>query len=168
MANQTVTELQSKARAAWANLSRQAQGLDAYLERADAPGEWTARQVLCHLSFEPGFKPSALLRTFSTHDLPVIEISAGETFVTPERQKMALEDLMGGLDAQRRDLFAYLDGLGEADLARQARIPLFKQFMGTDEISIPMFVGAMFDYHWNDHAGQLGKIRKAVGLPEVK
>jgi len=27
-----------------------------------------------------------------------------------------------------------------------------------------MYVGAMFDYHWNDHAGQLEKIRQAVGL----
>jgi len=25
----------------------------------------------------------------------------------------------------------------------------------------------MFDYHWNDHAGQIAKIRKANGLPAV-
>jgi hypothetical protein len=24
---------------------------------------------------------------------------------------------------------------------------------------------ALFDYHWNDHAGQLAKIRPAVGPP---
>jgi hypothetical protein len=36
--------------------------------------------------------------------------------------------------------------------------------MGTDEITIEMYLGAMFDYHWNDHAGQLEKIRQAVGL----
>ena len=39
--------------------------------------------------------------------------------------------------------------------------------MGTDEITIPMFVGAIFGYHWNDHAGQLAKIRKAAGLPDA-
>jgi len=27
-----------------------------------------------------------------------------------------------------------------------------------------MYLGAMFDYHWNDHAGQLEKIWQAVGL----
>lgn len=37
--------------------------------------------------------------------------------------------------------------------------------MGTDEITVPVFVGAMFDYHWHDHAGQLAKIRAVVGLP---
>ncbi len=90
------------------------------------------------------------------------------TNVTPERQKMTLAELAHALDSQRRGLFEYLERLGDSDLQRKARIPLFKQFMGTDEIPIPMFVGAMFDYHWNDHAGQLGKIRQAVGLPEAR
>jgi hypothetical protein len=40
--------------------------------------------------------------------------------------------------------------------------------MGTDEISIATYVGAMFDYHWGDHAGQLAKIRKAAGLPDAR
>jgi len=168
MANATVTELRKKSDAAWANLGRQAEGLGPYLERSDAPGEWTTRQVLCHLLFEPGFKPSALLKTFAQRDLPLIDVKPGDTNVTPERQKMDIKELMDGLDAQRSDLYAYLDGLSDADLGRKARIPLFKQFMGTDEIPIPMFVGAMFDYHWNDHAGQLAKIRKAVGLPDAK
>jgi hypothetical protein len=35
--------------------------------------------------------------------------------------------------------------------------------MGTDE----MYVGALFDYHWNDHAGQLAKIRQAMLLTSV-
>jgi hypothetical protein len=35
--------------------------------------------------------------------------------------------------------------------------------MGTDEITLPVYVGAMFDYHWNDHAGQIAEIRKANG-----
>jgi len=32
---------------------------------------------------------------------------------------------------------------------------------------MPVYVGAMFDYHWNDHAGQIAKIRKANGLPDA-
>jgi len=35
-------------------------------------------------------------------------------------------------------------------------------------VPIPVYVGALFDYHWSDHAGQLAKIRKAVGLPDAK
>jgi preprotein translocase subunit SecA len=78
---------------------------------------------------------------------------------------MTLSQFRGALEAQRRRVLEYIEGLEEpAFERRKARIPLFKQFMGTDEITIDMYLGAMFDYHWNDHAGQLEKIRQAVGL----
>jgi hypothetical protein len=41
-------------------------------------------------------------------------------------------------------------------------------FMGTDEIPLGRSVGAMFDFHWRDHAGQLAKIRRATGLPGAR
>ena len=168
MANQTVTELRKKSDAAWGNLSRQLQGMEPHIDRSDAPGEWTTREVLSHLLFEAGFDPSAFLRTFTDRNLPVVDVNASDTHMTPERRKATLKELTDSLDAQRKSLFAYLDGLSDAELARKARIPLFKDFMGTDEIPIPMFVGAMFDYHWNDHASHIAKIRKAAGLPEAK
>jgi hypothetical protein len=167
MATSTVAELRKKADAAWADLTRQLQGMEPHMERADAPGEWTTRQVLAHLLFEAGWKPVPVLSSFASHDLPVIEIKPGLAEVTPERQKMTLKEFRDALDAQRHEVFDYLEGLSDADLQRKARIPLFKQFMGTDEIAIPVYVGAMFAYHWSDHAGQLAKIRKAAGLPEA-
>jgi len=165
MATQAVRELEAKSDAAWTNLTAQLAGMEPYLERADAPGEWTAREVLSHLLHAPGWSPATVLRSFSERDLPVVEIDAGETFLTPERKTMTLPQFVAALDGQRRDVFVYLRTLSEAELGRKARIPLFKSFMGTDEIPLPMFVGAMFDYHLNDHAGQVAKIRKAVGLP---
>lgn len=166
MPGKIVSELKSKTDAAWANLMRQGQGLEPHLERSDAPGEWTTRQVLCHLLFEPGWDPVATLKTFSERDLPLVEIEPGKTYLTEERTKMTFKQLIEALDDQRRRLFAYLDPLSDADLQRRtARIPFFKQFMGTDEIPMARYVGALFDFHWNDHAGQLAKIRKAVGLP---
>ncbi len=167
MASTTVLELRKKNDAAAENLWRQLQGMEPYLDRSDAPGEWTTRQVLCHLLDDPDWNPVATLKSFTTAKLPVIEINPGDAPVTPERQKMTLAELREALEAQRRDIFDYLESLGEADLGRKAKIPLFKQFMGTDEIALPMYVGAMFDYHWNDHAGQIAKIRKANGLPDA-
>jgi hypothetical protein len=167
MASESVRELERNVSAAHENLSRQLRGLEPHLERSDAPGEWTAREVLSHLLFRPGFSPVALLKTFADRDLPVVEIVPGATFLDDHRRKMTLKEFADALDTQRRAVLEYLGGLTEAQLARRARIPLFKQFMGTDEITIPMFVGAIFGYHWNDHAGQLAKIRKAIGLPEA-
>ena len=167
MANATVKELREKSDAAWANLTRQLQGMEPHMERSDAPGEWTTRQVLSHLLFEPGWHPVSVLKRFADRDLPLVEITPGQTTVTEERRRMTIRQFLDALQAPRRDVFAYLEGLREAELQRKARIPLFKQFMGTDEIAVPVYVRALFDVHWNDHAGQLTKIRKAVGLPEA-
>jgi len=168
MTSPILKELRVKTDAAWAHLTNQLQGMEPYVERSDAPGEWTTREVLAHLLFEPEWNPVDFLKKFSDRDLPLGEIKAGEVNMTPERRTMTVRQFMDALDAQRRGVFAYLEGLPEADLQRRkARIPLFKQFMGTDEIALPVYVGAMFDFHWNDHAGQLAKIRKAVGLPDA-
>jgi DinB superfamily len=167
MTTAAVRDLEAKADAAWKNLSAQLEGMGPFLERSDEPGEWTTREVLSHLLFEPGWDTVALLKTFAHSDLPVIEIEAGDAFLSPERRQMTIEAFVEALEAQRRSVFAYLATLPEAELTRKARIPLFKTFMGTDEIPIPAFVGAMFAYHINDHAQQLAKIRDAVGLPRA-
>ncbi|HEU5322626.1 MAG TPA: DinB family protein, partial [Methylomirabilota bacterium] len=148
MASATVRGLKAKSDTAWGELMRQVEGMEPYLERADAPGEWTAREVLSHLLFEPGTDMVAFLKSFALKDLPVKEVEPGSTYLDARRERMRLEDFVDALDAQRRGIFDYLDSLADADLERKARIPLFKTFMGTDEIAIPVFVGAMFDYHW--------------------
>lgn len=168
MAITVVQDLEARSEAAWKNLTAQLTGMTPFLERSDEPGEWTTRQVLTHLLFPPGWDAVAVLKSFASGDLPVIEIEAGDPFMSTERRAMTLEQLVDALDVQRRSVFAYLESLTEADLTRKARIPLFKTFMGTDEISLPTFVEAIFEYHINDHAEQLAKIRDAVGLPAAK
>jgi len=168
MATTVVGDLKAKADAAWTNLTAQLDGMAPFLERADEPGEWTTRQVLTHLLFPPSWDMVALLTSFAHTDLPVIAIEAGDPCLSPERRTMTLPQLVAALDAQRRAVFDYLDTLSENDLTRMARIPLFKAFMGTDEVPLPAFVGAIFEFHINDHASQLAKIRDAVGLPAAK
>ena len=165
MASAVVSELKKKSDAAATNLTSQLQDMEPCLDKSDAPGEWTTRQVLCHLLAAPDWKPVATLKSFATSNLPLIEIAPGEAPVTPERLTMTTAQLLDALEAQRREIFSYLETLDDADLGRKARIPLFKQFMGTDEIALPIYVGAMFDYHWSDHAEQIAKIRKANGMP---
>jgi len=168
MAHAKVNDLRARSDKAWAQLKAQIQGMEPHLDKSDAPGQWTAREVLCHLLFKPGWRPVPLLKTFADTNLPVININPGDTDVSVERKAMTLKQFADALDTQRREVMAYLDGLSEADLKRKSRIPIFKEIMGTEEVDIPTFVGALFEYHWNDHSGQLAKIRKAVGLPDAK
>src|SRR4029453_2375271 len=165
MTSKHAQDLRGRIDVASENLSRQLQGMDAHMERADAPGEWTTREVLSHLLFEPGFDPAATLASFSERDYPVVETAPGGPFLDEQPRQLTLSQFRDALDAQRRRVLDYIEGLDDSAFERRrARIPPFKQFMGTDEITIDMYLGAMFDYHWNDHAGQLEKIRQAVGL----
>jgi hypothetical protein len=173
MANQIVAELRITTDAVWNKLSAQLQGMECHMERSNGPGEWTTRQVLCHLLGAPGWRPVPVLSTFvkaepgEAAELPVIDITPGQTHVTPERQMMKLQQFKNAIDRHRREVFEYLETLSAADLQRKARIPLFKQFLGTDEVTVPIWIGIYFVVHWGDHAGQLAKIRQAVGLPEA-
>jgi hypothetical protein len=171
MASQIVVELRVTTDAAWSKLSAQLQGMDSYLERSDRSGEWTTRQVLCHLLGAPGWRPVPVLSAFvkpGEGELPLIDVQPGQVQVTPERQMMRLQQFKLAIDRHRREVFEYLETLSDADLQRKARIPLFTQFLGTDEVTIPVWVGANFVVHWTDHTAQLAKIRKAVGLPEAR
>ncbi len=49
MASKIASELKAKSDAAAGKLTRQLQGMEAYMERSDAPGQWTTREVLSHL-----------------------------------------------------------------------------------------------------------------------
>lgn len=169
MASTTLEMLRARTDAAFARITAQLQGMEPHLDRADAPGEWTTREVLSHLLFEPGWDPVATLEQFAERDLATLDIEASNHYCTDDRRRLSLADLIGALDAQRRQVFGHLAAFTDAQLARRKiRIPLFEQFMGTDEISIAAYVGAMLDFHWNDHAGQLAKIRAAAGLPEAR
>ncbi|HME93836.1 MAG TPA: hypothetical protein VKN16_06435 [Methylomirabilota bacterium] len=168
MPSRIVGDLRRAVDATWARLNAQLQGMESHLERSDAPGEWTTRQVLSHLLSPPGWRPLPVLFAFTTDDPPVIEIQPGRTYVTPERQMMRLHQFVKALDRHRLEVFEYLETLSDEDLlARRARIALFKPLVGTDEVTIPVWVRTLFGVHWDDHAGQLAKIRKAVGLPDA-
>jgi len=54
MASKHAQDLRRRIDAASENLSRQLQGMDAHMERADAAGEWTTREVLSHPSSSLG------------------------------------------------------------------------------------------------------------------
>jgi hypothetical protein len=50
-------DLRDQVNAAHRNLSGHLRGMEPYLERSDAPGEWTVREVLSHCSFSRASTP---------------------------------------------------------------------------------------------------------------
>jgi peptide deformylase len=78
MADAMLDDLRKKSDAAWANLTRQLQGMEPHLERADAPGQWTVREVLAHLLDGSGTDPVAAMKRFSAGALPTVELGAAQ------------------------------------------------------------------------------------------
>jgi hypothetical protein len=77
--------------------------------------------TVCHLLFEPGLRPVGLRERFASREPPLVEITPGVATVTPERGRMTLAGLTAALDAQRREVFAYLETLaGQLAQIRQA------------------------------------------------
>jgi len=168
MAGRLVSDINAKSAAALTRLARQLDGIDPHIDRASAPGEWTTREILAHLLGDPGWDPLASLKTFAHRDLPTIDVAVGAVVMTAERRTMTAKQFVDAIERRRQKIVAYLDALPEGELTgRKARIPVFKQFMGTEEIPLHVYAGALLDLHWNDHAGQLAKIRTANGLPEA-
>jgi len=168
MAGRLVSEINAKSAAALTRLARQLDGMDPYLDSAPARGEWTTREVLAHLLGDPGWDPLAALKSFAHRDLPTIDVTVGTVVMTAERRTMTAKQFLDSIERRRQRIVAYLDVLPDGELTgRKARIPLFKQFMGTDEVPLHVYAGALLDSHLDDHAGQLAKIRTANGLPEV-
>src|SRR5262245_64551527 len=102
MVSKHAQDLRRRIDAAFENLGRQLEGMEPHMERADAPGEWTTREVLSHLLFEPGFDPAVTLASFSEGDYPVVEIDAGATYLDDQRRRMTLRQFGDALDVQRR------------------------------------------------------------------
>src|SRR5438128_12384503 len=100
MASKHAQDLRRRIDEASENLSRQLQGMDAHLERADAPGEWPPRAVLSHLLFEPDFDQAPTLAAFSEHDYPVVEIAPGVTFLDAQPRQPTPPHFMSPADAQ--------------------------------------------------------------------
>src|SRR2546430_17660386 len=101
MANAKTNDLRARIDKSWTHLKGQLQGMDTHMEATDAPGEWTTRQVLSHLLFEPGWKPVPLLKTFADKDLPLVEIDPGLTDMTGGGAALTPKHILGALSPQR-------------------------------------------------------------------
>src|SRR2546430_6799226 len=133
MAGRVVSEINAKSAAALTRLARQVDGMDPYLDSASARGEWTTREVLAHLLGDPGWDPLAALKTFAHRDLPTIDVTVGTVVMTAERRTMTAKQFVDAIQRRRQKDVAYLHTLPDGALnGRKERIPLFKQFLGTD------------------------------------
>src|ERR1700730_9560808 len=127
------------------------------LEKASsrpAAGEWSVRDVLCHLSGDAEHSFRDDLNRILDEDKPELDLTPGDLYWTPAREKASAQELAQSVAVQYREIGTLVAGLSAEQLDRSARIAFLKQARGNDEIRLAEWIGLMADYHLSQHIGQ--------------
>ena len=128
-------------------------------QAAQAPaGRWTPKEILSHLI---GPKPGALqsvLDRFLTSEVPLIEIHPEQIYATPERQALSFAQLVELFTQEYEGIAQFAEGLTEAQLARTAQVPLFKDSPLGEYPTLAAFLGGLGQYHVHMHAEHLTEV----------
>jgi hypothetical protein len=133
---------------------------DEKASRRLAEGEWSVRDVLCHLSGDAQHTFRDDLNCFLEEEMPELGVTPGELYWTPGRQGASVQELARSVAAQYRDIGTFVAGLSAEQLARPARIAFLKQVRGNDEIKLSEWIGLIVEYHLSQHIDQLQALAK--------
>jgi uncharacterized damage-inducible protein DinB len=120
-----------------------------------AEGEWSARDVFCHLSGDAEHTFRDDLNRFLAEDMPALDVTPGELFWTADRESATIQELARAVAAQYREIGTFVSGLTDEQLARPARIAFLKEVRGNDEIKLSEWISLIVEYHLGQHLGQL-------------
>ena len=133
---------------------------DEKASRRPAEGEWSVRDVLCHLSGDAQHTFRDDLNRFLEEDTPELGVAPGELYWTPGREGASVQELARSVAAQYREIGAFVGGLTEEQLARPARIAFLEQVRGSDEIKLSEWISLIAEYHLSQHISQLQALAK--------
>jgi uncharacterized damage-inducible protein DinB len=131
---------------------------DEKASRRPAEGEWSVRDVLCHLSGDAQHTFRDDLNRFLEEEMPELAVTPGELYSTPDRESAPIQELARSVAAQYRDIGTFVGSLTEEQLARPARIAFLKQVRGNDEIKLSEWISLIVEYHLSQHIGQLQRL----------
>ena len=133
---------------------------DEKASRRPAEGEWSVRDVLCHLSGDAQHTFRDDLNRFLKEDMPELGVVPGEVYTSPERESASIQELARSVAQQYRDIGTFVGGLTDEQLARPARIAFLKQVRGSDEIKLSEWISVIAEYHLSQHISQLQALAK--------
>jgi hypothetical protein len=145
-------------------MNRLCEGLDeATASRAPA-GRWSPKEILSHLSGPEGMGLMPALEVILKQDTPRLDMEAANSYYTGKRPQMTFSDLLSQLNGEYGRMAELTAGLSTEQLARKAHIPLFKETPMGEYPTLAMFVGALAEYHMDDHINHLKEILQLLGV----
>ena len=119
--------------------------------------------MLSHLCGDEGDSVVAMLRRFLDEDTPLIGIVAGLPYYTPQRQGMAVSELLSVVRERYRAMAGFLAGLTDEQMGRKARVPLLKETPLGEYPTLALWAGALINFHLPDHTNQIRTARAEIG-----
>ena len=119
-----------------------------------AQGEWSAKEVLSHLSGDGSTDAVSLLDRVIKQDTPEIDIHPGQSYYEG-RESIPLKELAVRVESTYGEMGKFLSGLSEEQLNRKAQVPLLKETPIGEYPTLGQLAGALINFHLNDHVNQL-------------
>ncbi|NJD55246.1 MAG: DinB family protein [Nitrospirae bacterium] len=126
-------------------------------------GRWSPKQIISHLCGPDGIGFMPALRSILELDTPLLDITAEDPFFTERRSRMPMKDLLAEFEQEYLLMADLIAAATEEDLARKARIPLFKDTPLGENPTLATFVGALGEWHMDFHMNHMKEILQAVG-----
>jgi hypothetical protein len=145
-------------------INRLCKGLDeATASRAPA-GRWSPKEIISHLCGPEGIGILPALQAILKQDTPRLDMEAANSYYTGKRLQMTFFELLSQLNGEYGQMAEMVAGLSAEQLARQGHIPLFKEMPMGEYPTLAMFVGALAEFHMDDHINHMKEILQLLGV----
>jgi hypothetical protein len=145
-------------------MNRLCEGLDeATASRAPAC-RWSPKEILSHLSGPEGIGIVPALQAILKQDTPRLDMEAANSYFSGKRPQMTFSELLSQLNGEYGRMAELVTSLSAEQLARKAHIPLFKETPMGEYPTLAMFVGALAEYHMDDHINHLKEVLQLLGV----
>jgi hypothetical protein len=133
---------------------------DEQASRQPASGEWCVKEVLSHLSGRETASFLAGLNSFLEEDTPEMDLTPGDPYFSPQREKLSCSELLSKVEEQYSGIGKFLAGLTEEQLARKAHIAFLKETPLGEYPTLAQWASAIMHFHLTEHINQLRNLCK--------
>jgi hypothetical protein len=120
-----------------------------------ADGEWSAKEILWHLTGEEHALKTFEMERFLGEETPQLGITPGQTPYTDDKGKVPVQELVSRVETQYADVGKFLAGLNEEQLNRKAHVPFLKETPLGEYPTLGQWAVGLINFHLNDHVQQL-------------
>ena len=118
-----------------------------------AAGEWSAKEVLSHLTGRDDALSMYEFQRFLSEDTPDLGITPGSH--SDVRKEAPVSELVSKLDSDYKQIGNFFAGLSEEQLNRKAHIPFLKETPLGEYPTLGQWAIGVIQFHLNDHVQQL-------------